>query len=153
MIKYIYKNQKGAALLLEIIVVLGITTLLIAISVPSFLHYRPNLKLNATARTMVADFRYAQQLTITEQVIYEVWLDEINDSYSIIKTGLATSTIKKVDFPKEVSYNSITGFIDNKVIFNAYGGVSEAGDINLVNINNNFLEINVKPSGYVRLNK
>ena len=147
---FLFKNKEGG-LLLELMVVFGILSLLTAISIPYIRQYQPNLKLNATARDLVADLRYAQQLTITEQVVYAVDFNLEGDSYEIIKTGSATTTVKTVDFDDEINYEQITGLTDNQSFFNFYGGVNEAGQIVLRNINGLLSVINIKPSGYIQL--
>jgi len=144
------KNQSGH-LLMSLVVTCGIIALLATISIPYLKKYQPNLKLNTTARTLTSDLRYAQQLTITEQVVHLVDLDLENDSYQILKIDTATTTIKTVDFDPEVSYQQITGLTNNQVVFNYYGGVSEAGQIVLTNTNNTTATINIKPSGYIQL--
>ncbi|MEA3464132.1 MAG: hypothetical protein U9R14_03595 [Patescibacteria group bacterium] len=144
------KNQSGH-LLLNLLVAFGIIALLSTITIPYLKKYQPNLKLNATARALTTDLRYAQQLTIAEQVIHLVDMDLENDSYQILKIGAATTTIKTVEFDAEVSYQQITGLTDNQAVFNYYGGVSEAGQIVLINTNGKTSTINIKPSGYVQL--
>ncbi len=144
-------HNKFGHLLIHLLVVLSVIALLTTISIPYIKKYQPNLKLSATARNLTADLRYAQQLTITEQVAYLVDLDLASDSYRILKTGAATTTIKTVEFDPKVSYDHIIGLSSNQVIFNYYGGVSQPGQIILININGKTATINIKPSGYVQL--
>lgn len=144
------KNQSGH-LLLNLLVAFGIISLLSTITIPYLKKYQPNLKLNATARTLTADLRYAQQLTITEQIVHLVDMDLENDSYQILKIDMATTTIKTVEFDAAVSYQQITDLTNNQVVFNYYGGVSEAGQIVLMNTNGKTSTINIKPSGYIQL--
>lgn len=144
-------HNKFGRLLINLLVMLGIIALLATISIPYIKKYQPNLKLSATARNLTADLRYAQQLTITEQVAHLVNLDTDNDSYQVIKTGDPDTTIKIVEFDPKVSYEQIIGLSDNQVVFNYYGGVSQAGQIMLININGKTVIINVKPSGYIQL--
>ena len=148
--RFFYKKNQGS-LLLNVLVSFGIIALLATISVPYLKKYQPNLKLNATARDLTSDLRYAQQLTITEQVVYLVDLDLDGDSYQILKGGAATTTIKTIEFDSSISFQQVTGLTDNEVVFNFYGGVSEAGQIILINTNGKTATINVKPSGYVQL--
>jgi len=150
MSSYFYKKNQGS-LLLNVLVSFGIIALMATISIPYIRQYQPNLKLNATARDLTADLRYAQQLTVTEQVIYLVDFDLDNDSYQILKSGVATTTVKTVEFDSDVSFQQVTDLTDNQVTFNFYGGVSEAGQIILVNTNGKTVTINVKPSGYIQL--
>lgn len=146
----IYENRKGA-MLVDLLVVLGIIALLSTISIPYLRKYQPNLKLNATARDLTTDLRYAQQLTITEQKVHLVAFDIANDKYDILKIDSATSTVKTVSLDAEVGFDQITGLTNNQVVFNFYGGVSQAGQILLTNINNVTATINIKPSGYIQL--
>ena len=150
MFRYSYRKNQGS-LLLNVLVSFGIIALMATISIPYIRQYQPNLKLNATARDLTSDLRYAQQLTVTEQVIYLVDFDLDDDSYQILKSGVATTTVKTVEFDSDISFQQIINLSDNQVIFNFYGGVSEAGQIILVNTNGKTVTINVKPSGYIQL--
>ena len=138
-------------MLVNILVTVGIIALLSSISIPYLKKYQANLKLNSSARNLTADLRYAQQQTISEQVVHKVFLDYENDKYQILRIGAATSTLKTVVFENEVSYQALSGFSENYVIFNAYGAVSESGQIILTNNNGATAAINIKPSGYVEL--
>ena len=136
---------------MSILVSVGIMALIATLTIPYLRKYQPNLKLNGVARELTTDLRYAQQLTITEQVTHIVELDIFNDSYKILKIGAATTMVKQSSFPVEVSFQQITDLTNNQVIFNSYGGVSEDGVITLVNTSGATAIINVKPSGYIEL--
>ena len=150
MMKYFRPNQSGH-ILINLLVVLGVIAIIATISIPYIKKYQPNLKLNASARELTADLRYAQQLTVTEQVAHSVKINLEDNSYQILKLSLATTTIKTVELASEVSFQQVTGLTNNQVVFNYYGGVSESGQIVLININNSTATINVKPSGYIQL--
>lgn len=138
-------------MLINILVSFGIIALLSTVSIPYLKKYQANLKLSSSARNLTADLRYAQQQTISEQITHKVFLDFANDNYQILRIDTSTSTIKNVFFENEVSYQAISGFSGNYVVFNAYGAVSEAGQIVLTNNSNITATINIKPSGYVEL--
>lgn len=144
------QNQRGN-LIMSILVGAGIVALLSAAVLPYLLKYQPNLKLNGVARDLATDLRYAQQMTITEQIEYLVQLDLINNNYKIQKVDIATTTLKTVVFPAEVNYQQVDDLTDNQVVFNSYGAVRQSGQIVLVNTNGNTAIINVKPSGYIQL--
>ena len=144
------KNNQGG-LLLDLVVVSGIFALLATISIPYLRKYQPNLKLNAAARALTTDLRYAQQLTVTEQKMHLVEFDAINGEYEILKIDAATTTVKTVILDQEVSIKQITDLIDNQAVFNYYGGVSQAGTVILTNTNNVDATVNIKPSGYIQL--
>ena len=138
-------------MLIDLLVSLGIVALLSTITIPYLRKYQPNLKLNAAARTMATDLRYAQQLTITEQKVHLVSFDLADDKYDILKIDAATTTVKTVNLDYEVSIKQIAGLNNNQAVFNFYGGVSQPGQIILTNANNVDAVINIKPSGYIQL--
>ena len=136
---------------MDLIVTLGIIALLSTLAIPYLRKYQPNLKLNAAARDLTTDLRYAQQLTVTEQKVYKVSFNFDQDKYDILKIDAATTTVKTVTFDSEVTFKEITGLTENMVVFNYYGGVSQSGQVILTNANNSTATINIKPSGYIQL--
>jgi len=136
---------------MNVLVSLGIIVILAAVTLPFYKKYQPNLELNGVARNMASDLRYAQQLTLSEQVAYSVQFNTSSDSYDIIRGGATPTTIKSVTFPENVIYQQITELTGNKVTFNSYGAVSQGGTVVLININNKTSTINIKPSGYVQI--
>lgn len=145
------KHNQSGTLLVNLVVGLGVITLLMTISIPYLRRYQPNMKLDGQSRSLAADLRYAQQLTVTEQAVHAVDFNLGGDSYQIIKIGVASTTVKTVEFDPEVSFQQITGLTDNRVVFNYYGGVSQSGQVVLINTNFKTATINIKPSGYVQL--
>ncbi len=137
--------------MLNLLIGFGIMALIATISIPYLKKYQPNLKLDAAARNLTSDLRYAQQLTITQQVVHKVVLDSFDRSYEIVRVDTSTSTVKTVSLDPEVSFSQITGLSGDQVIFNAFGGVSESGQIILTNTQGSTATINVKPSGYIEL--
>ena len=144
------KNYRGN-MLIDLLVALGIVALLSTITIPYIRKYQPNLKLHATARDLTTDIRYAQQLTVTEQKVHLVDFNEAQNKYEILKIDTATTTVKSVSLDSEISFKEITGLINDQIVFNFYGGVSQPGQIILTNVNNITATINIKPSGYVQL--
>jgi Tfp pilus assembly protein FimT len=147
----IFKRNKRGSILASSLVTLGILLVLLAASIPFFRQYQPNMRLTSAARALTTDLRYAQQLTIAEQVPHLVQLNILLNNYQILKTGAATTMIKTVDLPSDIHYQSVIGFTDDQVRFNSYGAVAESGDIVLYNTNGQTLTISIKPSGYVQL--
>ncbi|MFA6171871.1 MAG: GspH/FimT family pseudopilin [Patescibacteria group bacterium] len=147
-----FSSRRRAFTVYEILIVIGIIVLLSAITIPYINKFQPNLKLNAAARGLTADLRYAQQLTITEQVLHLVSLDIASGSYSLLRVDAATTTVKSVDLPLSVSFNAASTTV-SQVRFNSYGGVvsGSVGQIFLTNTNSKNQLINIKPSGYVEL--
>lgn len=152
-IKSILLQKQNGHLLMNILVYAGIVALLALITIPYLKKYQPNLKLSAVARDLISDLRYAQQLTITEQTVHILQVDKYANYYQILKLGAATTTVKLVDIPSEISFYSINNLTGDKVTFNSYGGVNESGEIILTNLNNKQATINIKPSGYIQLDQ
>ncbi len=99
---------------------------------------------------MAGNLRYAQQLSVTEQVVHGVEFDFFNNSYQVNRYGEATSTIRYVELDSEVEFHEINGLSENMVKFNFYGGVNESGEVILNNVNTE-AKVIIKPSGYVQL--
>ncbi|MCK4540171.1 hypothetical protein KAU09_03390 [Candidatus Parcubacteria bacterium] len=146
----LYKNKNGG-LLINLLVTLSIIGILAAISIPLLKNYLPNLKLSLVTKDLTSDLRYIQQQTITEQKIHLIQFSTSTNSYNLLKFDIATSTLKSVILPAEVSFFSITGFTDNTIKFNPYGAAYESGSIVLANTSSSTKTINIKPSGYVEL--
>lgn len=136
---------------MNLLVSIGVMALLITVSIPYLQKYQTNVKLDGTARDLTADLRYAQQLTVTEQIVHMIQFNLADDNYQILKIDTATTTIKTVEFPIEVSFQQITDLTGDQAVFNAYGAVKEAGTVILVNNNGKTATINIRPSGYIQL--
>ena len=147
------RTSAPGSVLMSFLVSLGIIALMSAISIPYIKQYQPNLKLNANAKIITTDLRHAQQLTITEQITHKVVFFTDSDTYSIVKDTEPAEIIKTVNLDSEITFQTITGFTNDEVVFNYYGGVSQSGQINIININSKTKTINVKPSGYIQLSQ
>ena len=148
---YSFLKTNSGGMLVNVIVSLGIFLLMATISIPYFRSFRQNVELSETAREIVSSLRYAQQLTITEQIPHGVYFNEAIDSYFVFKLITPTSTITAVSLPADISFSSVSGFTSNLVNFNSYGSVDQAGEIILSSTNNASSTITVKPSGYVQI--
>lgn len=142
-------NSKGLTLT-EILVVIAILTSLMLISIPFFRNFQPALQLGSTAREIITDFRYIQQLSITEQVEYCLKFFEIEKKYQIIKCE-GEIIIEEKLLPEGIKSINVTGFTDDIVRYNPYGAVSEEGTIILENTKNVTKTVEVKVSGFVKI--
>ena len=145
------KNKKNQGVsLIEIMLVISIIGLILVIEAPNLKSYSNNLILKSATQDLASNLRYAQQLTVTEQRIYNITLDQINNSYTIV---LEPSTIiKTVYLPDNISFSSITDLTDNKVVFNFMGAVSQSGTITISHSQNFTKTIYIRPSGYIETN-
>ena len=146
-------NELKGFQLIQLIVTLAVIAILATISVPVLTQYQPSLKLNTDAKELINNLRLTQQMTITEQKVYYIEIDTINNEYSIIKAANPTPPIKTIELDSAINFQEVIDLTDDKVIFNSYGAVSESGQIILVNSENNIITINIKPSSYVQMEK
>ena len=143
-------NNRGSILLNLLVAVLAIIVV-VTLTLPFIRNYRINSELSSQARELVNDLRYAQQLSVTEQLVHGVKFDTENNLYKTIKLTSPTTTLSSVSLGGKNSFKSLQGFSDTTVEFNFYGGVDEAGEIILENINNHEITVEIKPSGYVQI--
>lgn len=143
------KKEKGVSIV-ELTVVLAIIVLLTVVAIPLFNNYQKTTMLKSEARVLATNLRLAQQLAITEQVVYQVKLFTETKSYQIIKSSTA-QVIKTVNLDNGIRINEITGLTGNLVQFTTTGGAIESGSIALTNTQNQTSTIQIKPSGYVQI--
>lgn len=145
------KLKNSGLSLVEILAIAGVAVLISLISVPAFIGYQKNSKLKNEARQLATNIRYAQQLAITTQNIYQVKIFPENEKRYQIKDEKNDTIIKDVHFDSEIRVSQIDNFIDQMIRFTATGGVVEAGNLYLVNTNNQTSTLQIKPSGYVQI--
>lgn len=145
------RARKQGSMLINVLVSLGIMVVLLTISIPNLRRFRPSLILTTAARDLATDLRYAQQLTITEQIPHGVYFNDVLDNYYIYRLEIPTTTLKTVILPIEVNIDAVVGLTSNLVQFNSYGSVNESGEIILINTQNASTTIYVKPSGYIQV--
>lgn len=137
--------------LIELLVVLGIIGILVGISIPVFRKLQSTFQLSGTVRNLVTDLRYAQQLTITEQINYCLRFFLPEKKYQVIQCDQAEPLLE-VFLPAEIETITITGFTaSNEVEFNPYGAVKESGTIILKDTEDRIKTIEVRPSGFIKV--
>lgn len=149
-----FSISRNGFTLMEFLVIIGIIGILVLIGIPTFRNIQPNLQLSGVTRELITDLRYAQQLTVTEQVEHGVLFDSAQKKYQVIKHGEGTedTVLKEKSLPREIKTLTITGLTNNnEARFNPYGAVKEIGTITLININEEMKIIDVRPSGFVRI--
>lgn len=136
--------------LIELLITISIIGIISLISLPIYKTLIPNIDLNSTVRDVASDLRYAQQMAVTEQIIYSVIFDSNYNRYSIIKNN-TNEVIKTKNLPSTISINFLSEFSGNKVQFIATGAAIESGSISFINTKAKILTIEIKPSGYVKI--
>jgi len=144
-------NNKGFTLT-EIIVVIAIFFILVTMSWVAFQRLQPSLQLGAVCSDLVSDLRYVQQLAISEQVNYGIDFSTTTNSYAIYRFATTTEQLSTKNLPAEISFCDLSGLTANtQAIFNPYGAVLNAGSICLQNRNNQTKIVDIRPSGFVRV--
>ena len=136
---------------MEMLVAIAIIAAMSVIGLPFYRSVMQNLNLNSVARGMSSDLRYAQQLSVTTQVNYSVTIDPISNYY-YIKNSQTEEIIKTVTVKDNIDIQSVNDLPNNTATFNATGAAISTGNIILSNINNRQATIEIKPSGYVKIN-
>jgi prepilin-type N-terminal cleavage/methylation domain-containing protein len=136
--------------LLEVLTVLAVLTVLLVVGLPVYRQIQPSLDLNSALRDMASDLRWAQQLAVTEQNVYRVAFNSANNYYEVINTA-SNEVIKHKNLSSQLRLQTIAGLTDNAVNFNATGAAIENGSVTLINSQNQTATIDIKPSGYVKI--
>jgi prepilin-type N-terminal cleavage/methylation domain-containing protein len=137
----------------ELLVVICIIGVLSLIAIPAFRMFAPNLELSGTARELVSNLRYSQQLSVTEQVEHGIRISTTTREYQLLKYGSPEEIIETKELPENLDFQEVSGFTNNEVRYNPYGAVKEEGSISLVNNKGTILVIEVRPSGFVKIKK
>lgn len=141
----------NAFTVIEMLAVVAIIGILSGTTIIALSSYQSTIDLNGVARDLITDLRYAQQLAVSEQTRYGIQLFESDNKYQIIKYGESEEVLKEKNLPSGISFQSITGLSEDKVKFNPYGSVEEEGDIILTNGKGDTKTIQIKPSGFVKI--
>jgi prepilin-type N-terminal cleavage/methylation domain-containing protein len=142
--------KRGGFTMAELLIAIGIISLMAAIGLPFYRSISMNLDLNASARDLASDLRQTQQLSVTEQINYRLTIDQENNSYQITNTQ-TQAVIKNRQINNQITIMSIVGLTDGIAEFNATGAASTTGSIILTNPNLRQATIEIKPSGYVKI--
>lgn len=144
------KNRGTGFTLAEMLVAIAITSLIAVIGLPFYRNINMNLNLSGEARNLASDLRQAQQLSVTEQVNYRLIINWNNNSYSIVNSR-TLQKIKERELKNSVTFLAISGLANDTAEFNATGAASSTGSIILTNPNLRQATIEIKPSGYVKI--
>jgi prepilin-type N-terminal cleavage/methylation domain-containing protein len=146
--------KKRGLTLIEIMVVIGIIVSVALVSVPYFRDYQSHTKLKTDARALIGDLRLAQQYTVSEQNTHLIKLIVTNpQKYQLIKRiGQNDTLIKEKNLSQGISWQNTGEFSNYEIIFTSTGAVVQAGNVVLGDDLNQTSTVEVKPSGYVRLN-
>lgn len=139
-----YKNKKGFTLL-ELMIVIAILGIFLAVAAPRMDGSKTDFKLYTTARNLVSDIRYAQELSISTKENHGVFFDSSGGIWYEIKNLVTDKTIKKINFNNSVSYNKMVDTandpVGDGVVFDSRGKPYEDDGVTpLVTLSTIYLE-------------
>ena len=151
MIKFL-KYHNGFTLI-EIFVIIFITSIIIGIFFGGLKTLQPSMRLSATVSDLVTDLHYIQQQAVSEQFNYGISFFIDTNRYQILKyiTSTTTQEISTKSLAQGIGFQAIQDFTDNIVVFNPYGSVKEAGSVSLINTKEEIKIINIRPSGFIKI--
>lgn len=137
------KSNKQGYTLVEVLVVLALITIVLSVSIPRF-----SLVFNTAEKKELMEFRrdliFARNKSVMENVIYTVKLNNINNSYQIIRNDKKLSIIKD----KELSHGIVLkkNNFGNAIDFYPTGAPKVGGSIELRNRKGQRIEITITPA-------
>jgi len=137
--------------LMEILIAIAIVIILSGISWATIIRYQPSLALSATTRDLTSDLRLAQQLSVTEQINHGIFFDTLFNEYQLKKFEGETIILFTKQLPTGITFCEITGLSENTATFNPYGSVAYSGSICIANAKGQSKIIEIKPSGFVKI--
>ena len=151
MIKFL-KYHNGFTLI-EIFVVIFIISIVIGMSFGGLRRLQPSMRLSATVSDLTTDLHYIQQQAVSEQFNYGISFFIDTNRYQILKyiTSTTTQEILTKSLAQDIDFQAIQDFTDNIVVFNPYGSVKESGSVSLINTKGEIKIINIRPSGFIKI--
>ena len=158
------KKDAGFSMV-ELLVVLGIIAALAAVTIPGFLAYIPNYRLNAATQELLGDIQMAKLRAVKKGVVVSIRVNTATDSYTMfVDDGAGANygngaidageeTIKTVTMPTGISIVSTT-FTADAVQFNSRGLPFNwnVGQIDIRNRKNRTNTIEVFTAGSAQIN-
>jgi len=148
------KDNSGQSFV-EILLIIAIIIIIAGFGASAFRQYLIKNRLTGAAKEIVSDLRSMQQNTVTQQVVYGIEFIPPNTYFYIryAEDPYNPGTLIKEQYAQRfllygITIDTISGFTDNIVVFNAGAGVSESGAITLTD-GNLTVTIEVRPSGFV----
>jgi len=142
MIRIIEHQSKGYSLI-ELIVVLFLTSMIVSIGIASFRHPMARYELSLTARQIENDLDTSRQQAMTNQQAWTVQFAPWNPRYSVWD---GMKEVKTVVLPPGINYwDGYVGLNRYDVDFNYVGATRSGGRITLVNSYGDRISIVVYP--------
>ena len=137
----------------EVLIAIGVIAILCAVAWPVAKSLQPSLRLNSVARDLAVNLLFVQQTAVAEQTEHGLRFSLDNNSYDVLKFVTATTTqiILHKTLPVDVLLFDVNDFTNQEVVFNVLGAAEEEGTILIKNNKGDIKTIEVRPSGFVRV--
>ncbi len=100
-------TDKSGFSLFELIVTLSIFGVMMAIAIPSFLSYRPTMRIKGAARDITATLQWARMKAVSENNRMEVQFSPANKSYTIYDDNDSDGNVAPID-PADIAIRTST---------------------------------------------
>lgn len=140
--------MKRGFTIIDVLLTLAIVTLISAVGVYSLRGGGPKAGLRNASRQLVIDLRFSSEQAATQQVNYAVRLRSAE--YDIVRLATPEVLLVTKSFPFGVTLESTT-LPASEAQFNVLGGAVNSGTVTLQNRAGSTMVIDVRPSGYARI--
>lgn len=142
--------MKRGFTLVETLVSFAILALVVGVSAAFLRVSGPSILLRSASREIASDLRHASELASATQIDHIVRLDIVGARYTIARQSTPEVIVKESTLPSSLTFSSIT--IPNaSAIFNTLGATTTPGIITLRHQNGATATVDLRPSGYVRI--
>lgn len=141
--------MKNAFTLIEVLLVIAIFFIISAVFISQQVFSSQQAKLSSSTRDLITDIRYSQQLAVNEQRECGVKFFPEENKYQLLKEE--SELVIEKSLPSGIVFSQINGLTDDFLKFNAYGAAKESGSIVLQDSALNTKTVDVRPSGFVRI--
>lgn len=146
------KPKRGVTLI-ELLIGIGIMTVLMTIASPHFRGYLLNTNLRSAARELEADIEDLKQRAITENNTFEIVFDAFQNRYTIQQGGNPVQVKTPTTYSQDIRIASAPFGGGSTVAFQTRG-TATAGSVNLTNSRGSTATVSINISGrtYVQFN-
>lgn len=134
-------NSKGFTLT-ELMISIGILTVMVALSIPSFSRYMQTWRLNGETDQMATMLRSARSAAVSKNINTVFVLDQNNDNYFYFEDtngdgvwGNGEYRSESIDLPSGIIFQGTT-LSQPRIFFGPKGNANETGTITLQNLQN-----------------